>query len=330
MFCPHCEEEHEVNKITKKETLPVMGEPVEYDAEVYKCAVCNKEFATTAMEEENFRKAYDIYRDRHHLLRPERIREIREKYGLGQKDFSRFLGWGEITIHRYESGSLQDIVHNEALLLTENPYNAAKIFELNKDRLAPNVVQRLENKIKELQIAEKGIFVLPLLIQEDSEATIETGYKAFDIEKIENLILYIAEKCGGVLKTKLNKLLWYADFKYFKDNVVGITGVRYEHLPYGPVPKNYELLTWKLEQESRLESQEQIFGDYSGELYIARDKANSNLFSEHEIRTIDLIIQKLGHLGSTAISELSHKEAAYKLTSHKEIIPYSFAKDLSL
>jgi hypothetical protein len=38
-------------------------------------------------------------------------------YGLSQTTFSRWLGWGDITVHRYESGSPQDSAHNETLML---------------------------------------------------------------------------------------------------------------------------------------------------------------------------------------------------------------------
>lgn len=330
MFCPHCEKNQKINKKTKKEVLHVMGEPVEYTAEVYRCSVCKGEFATTEMEEENFRKAYNFYRDKHHLLMPERIKEIRHKYGLSQKDFSRFLGWGEITIHRYESGSLQDMAHNETLVLVEDPRNALKILELNKNSLSSNLIWKIESRIRELMAEEDNISLLPLIEGKYAGASLETGYKVFDIEKIENLIVYIAFKCKGVFKTQLNKLLWYMDFKHFNEHTVSITGTKYLHLPLGPVPMNYELLTQKLQNEDRLEAQEVIIGNYTGENYIAKEKADISLFNKEELKTIDLVIKKLAHLGSGKIKDMSHKEKAYKMTVHKQVIPYSFAKDLSL
>lgn len=330
MFCPHCESNQEIKKIHKKEKLQVMEEAVEYDANVYRCTICKGEFATTEMEEENFQKAYNLYRDKYHLLRTEKIKEIRYKYGLSQKDFSRFLGWGEITIHRYESGSLQDTVHNEALVLVENPHNALKILELNRNALTSNLIQRVESRIRELLAEEKNALLLPLIEEKYAGVSLETGYKAFDIDKIENLIIYIALKCKGVLKTKLNKLLWYIDFKHFKEHTVGITGAKYLHLPLGPVPMDYELLTLKLQNEDRLEAQEVVKGEYTGENYVAKKEAEISIFNKEELETIDLVIKKLAHLGSGKIKDMSHKEKAYKMTAHKQIIPYSFAKDLSL
>lgn len=333
MFCPYCEKDQKIISLEKSEILHVKGEPVKYVAKVYKCTFCKGEFTTTELEEENFVKAYDLYREKHHLVTPEKIKKIRKNYELSQKDFSRFLGWGEITIHRYESGGLQDNAHNDLLILVEDPQNALKIFEQNKDRLDIHVASRLEKRIEELIGAEKSTIAFPLsysLFYRELKPTIENGYKSFDIEKTENLILYIAEKCDGVFKTVLNKLLWYADFKHFKEHTIGITGLRYINLPYGPVPENYNLFTWKLEMEGRIESQEVVFEEYSGEKFIAKEKVNMEIFDKNEKNTINFIIRCLCHFGAKKISKRSHREKGYMETFKKQIIPYTFAKDLSI
>ncbi|KAF0220523.1 MAG: XRE family transcriptional [Geobacteraceae bacterium] len=149
-FCPYCEEITRFRFITKQETLPVMGEPVEYQARVRRCAVCRGEYAPTELEEENFKTAYTIYRRRHNLLSPEQIRVIREKYGLSQRNFSRFLGWGDITVHRYEAGALPDAAYNVMLVLIDDPLNALKVFMLNRNNLAPGVAEKLKKRIQEL------------------------------------------------------------------------------------------------------------------------------------------------------------------------------------
>jgi len=149
-FCPHCEEITPFRLITKRETLPVMGEAVEYQARVRRCAVCGGEYAPTELEEENFKTAYDIYRQRHNLLNPQQIKAIREKYGLSQRNFSRLLGWGDITVHRYEAGALPDTAYNIMLVLIDEPLNALKVFMLNRNNLAPGVAEKLKTRIQEL------------------------------------------------------------------------------------------------------------------------------------------------------------------------------------
>ena len=57
------------------------------------------------------------------------------------------------------------------------------------------------------------------------------------LAKLFNAILFFCK--GRVLKTKLNKLLFYADFKHFKEYAVSITGARYARIPFGPAPDKY-------------------------------------------------------------------------------------------
>jgi len=43
------------------------------------------------------------------MLSPYEIRELRKRYGLTQKELSLLLGWGSVTMSRYENGALQDV-----------------------------------------------------------------------------------------------------------------------------------------------------------------------------------------------------------------------------
>src|SRR2546425_1217607 len=149
-LCPACGRESVVEREAHKETLVVRGEPIEIEAEVRRCQLCGETFATLEEEERNFDKAYRKYRGMHDLLQPEEIRSIRGQYGIGQRAFSRLLGWGEITLHRYESGALQDETHNNELLLLKDPINFSVLFERNKDRISPALRERIELKLPNL------------------------------------------------------------------------------------------------------------------------------------------------------------------------------------
>ena len=72
----------------------------------------------------------------------------------------------------------------------------------------------------------------------------KNGYVPFMIDKINNVILYFC--MYGLWKTSINKYLFYADFKHFKEYVNGITGSRYKRLSYGPVPENYEIILGRI------------------------------------------------------------------------------------
>jgi len=327
-FCPRCEKVTKATRLSRKEHLPVLGEPVEYTARVYKCGTCGEEFATPTLEEQNFKRAYDLYRKKHSLVTSREIKAIREAYGMSQRCFGRFLGWGEITVHRYESGAIQDIVHNETLvLLKDSPENMRTIFELNRNNLSKREQQRVKERIKALAGGNKRKFLEAWI---SKEPTIDSGYRVFDAQKFENLILYLLKNLKGAFKTKLNKLLWYCDFYHFKQYAVSLTGTRYQHLPYGPVPDNYDLYLWILATEKKIEGEEIIFEDKSGEFFHAVAHEDLSSFTSEELGTIKYVVRKLGKLNAQQIFERSHEEATYKGTRQSETIPYSFAGQLSI
>ncbi|MCL2058592.1 MAG: helix-turn-helix domain-containing protein, partial [Oscillospiraceae bacterium] len=63
-------------------------------------------------------------------------------------------------------------------------------------------------------------------------------------EKFRQMYFYILRYFrDGIPKTKLAKLLYLADFSYFYDNLVPMSGVRYVRRDYGPVADIFFELT---------------------------------------------------------------------------------------
>ena len=60
------------------------------------------------------------------MLQPEDIREFRRRQGLSQKELSDPLGWGAVTLSRYENDALQSEAHERALRLAMQPRNARR------------------------------------------------------------------------------------------------------------------------------------------------------------------------------------------------------------
>jgi len=177
-------------------------------------------------------------------VKPSEIIEIRERYGLSQRSLSKLLGWGEITIHRYESGSLQDEAHDEVLELISKPENLLEIYEKQAHLLAPYVSEALKKRIDDLikkEIQPNFHKVLEQLFLSERKVGEFTGYKNFDLEKIKSMILYILG-FHETYVTKINKLLWYMDFLCYKAYSVSISGNSYTHSAYGPTADDYELI----------------------------------------------------------------------------------------
>lgn len=145
--CPVCEIERDLIYGVMDEFLKVRGEDIEVTSRVHYCPEGNHYFYDIKDEEDKFQIAYREYRKRKGLLQPEEIRQIREQYGLSQKNFARLLDWGDITIHRYESGAIQDTVHNDFLSLIKDFDNFKKYFDTKKNFIEPEIAKKVEEKI---------------------------------------------------------------------------------------------------------------------------------------------------------------------------------------
>ncbi|MHB8484027.1 MAG: type II TA system antitoxin MqsA family protein [Nitrospiria bacterium] len=333
-ICPICEDERKVEVGERMESLLVRGQSIEFMATVERCKTCGEFFATSNEEEANFQKAYRLYRERNGLLQPEEIRQIREKYEISQRTLGRLLGWGDVTIHRYESGAIQDEAHNEVLLFLQNPENFRAIFEKNKNRLPERMIKNIEIKIGAiLEGKSRDLSHSMWRAFFGSERNdIYSGFRVFDFERFEAAILYFCKEISKVSKTKLNKLIWYFDFSIFKTLNRSATGAVYVHLPYGPVPNNYEIyLAHMVEEERNLRVEEVLYSPEKGivgDVYRTVGEPDLSVFSPIERERLEKVAVFFSNLSAKSISDYSHLEEAYKNTKENEPISYDWAKSL--
>ncbi|WP_052329942.1 type II toxin-antitoxin system MqsA family antitoxin [Thermicanus aegyptius] len=134
-FCPECLNFTECVPVLKEKTYDVRGEKITIQAEYLKCNLCEKIIPDRKMQERNYDRLYSEYRRRKNLLTPDEIKQIREMYGLSQRQLSKALGWSHATLSRYENGVLQSINHNSEMALLKEPFNMLRILEKNKSNL---------------------------------------------------------------------------------------------------------------------------------------------------------------------------------------------------
>lgn len=326
-ICPNCEKETTLKFIKTKETINVRREPIEVDVEYYKCQTCKEEFEDPKSEHDSLDKAYREYRRRHSMLQPEEIRNLRKQYGLSQAEMSKLLGWGGATLSRYENGALQDETHEKALRLAMDPSNLRKLIEQCPDALSDEKRKKLLNKLKEM---EKERYSFKHLYEErfgDYEADQLSGFKKLDLKKLFSAILFLCK--GGALKTKLNKLLFYADFKHFQEYGVSITGARYARVPFGPAPDNYLYYFATLIEENSIEVKEIRYSDDAiGEEFITRKEPDLSLLSDSELKILASVKEHFRNYTAKRISDLSHEEKGWKETPNGQIISYEYANKL--
>lgn len=330
-YCEECGKEVETKVISKKEIYKVLGEDIEVQAQVLVCADCGEEFYCEELDNATLINAYNEYRKKHKLLLPTEIKQIRELYGLSQRSFAKLLNWGDKTIHRYENGSIQDKAHNSLLLFLRNPENMKAYLSENENSLdEKNLSKLLElvNKLISENEKEYSCKFFDLFIS--SKPSIDNGFKSFDYEKFAAMVVFFASKGTDLLKTKLMKLLNYSDMIFYKENGVSISGLKYAHLPYGPVPEKIDVLLGKLEADKIAHIEVEFDGKYERHKVLPDGDGVDEILTDKEIAVLERVHRKFIDFGSVEISKYSHKEKGYSSTLSGEIISYSYAAYIEL
>ncbi len=112
-ICPHCEATRDVETVDTKEIIEIKGERIEIPVKYYKCLTCGEDFDDPKADSDPLEGAYAEYRSRHGMVQPSDLRAFRKKHGLTQNELGRLLGWGPVTLSRYENGALQDEAHDK-------------------------------------------------------------------------------------------------------------------------------------------------------------------------------------------------------------------------
>lgn len=330
-YCTRCDDFRNCISIQQEETFQVRDEEITIFAEHLKCDTCGEIIPDLELDETNYQLVYAEFRKRKSFLQPNEIKQLREMYGISQRNLAKLLGWGHATISRYESGAVQGTAHNNQLLSLKQPENMLEILEQGRTKLSPRDFSKIKNNIISLinNHSEATLYSAIENFYIRKGASAQTGFRKFNLDRVVNAIKHFAVSDPECLKVKLMKYLWYSDFLHFKRYTVSISGLGYVHLPLGPVPEKHQILL-DLASENGVDTVVYPIGSYLGEKFIALDEVDYNVFSPEETDTMNCVLGKFRTYTSTAISDHSHKETAYTKTADGEIIPYVYASDLSI
>ncbi|MGF7186606.1 putative zinc finger/helix-turn-helix YgiT family protein [Desulfitispora alkaliphila] len=332
MDCPICNKVHSLELRKRLTQGLVKGEVVNYEEVYYLCPLSDEEeneFVPAGLMDENLLRARDAYRIQKGLLTSNEIAEIRSFYGLTQSDLSALLGWGDVTVTRYESKTVQDETYDNIMRMAfENPMFALENLDRHKERFTEDRYKRIRKKITDkveevgnLYLKKQEINSLYVNFQEESDYN---GFKKLDIEKLANIIGYFAHFANNVFKVKLMKLLWYADALHFRRYGRSMTGLVYKHRPYGALPIAFDEIIY-LPTVRVIE--EIIYEDISYKI-VPNKQVNVSDFSLEELNILESVATKFKNYRAREIVNYMHEEKAYLETEEYEIIPYSLAKEL--
>jgi len=320
---------------TRKERLIFRKEEFEIVSHYLLDEQRQAEFTTTELDELNIAQLYNQYREKLGIPFPDEIREIREKYEVSASKMSEILGFGANSYRLYESGDIPSVANGRLILAVKDPANFASQVNASAHLLTEKEKNQLLERVDELlERSKKNIWDVAFTerIFENETPNQFSGYKKPDFQKIANVISYFSNRMTTQLfKTKLNKMLFYADFGCFKRSGYSITGITYRAIQFGPVPAEFGKLYDKMNDDGLVEIYQYRFdnGNYGDALTSLVDFDRS-LFNDQEMETLERVILKFGDLVTDQIVSLSHQELAWLNNQEdKSLISYPrFAFDL--
>lgn len=150
----------------------------------------------------------------------------------------------------------------------------------------------------------------------------------YDPHKLKQLILYVAEQLledrhGGA--TKLNKVLFFADFAHMRMYGRPITGAVYQKLEHGPAPRTLPSIRAELVRDTQATMKREAFLGYKFQRLVPLVPADLSVFEPAEIDTVNQVIADLAGFTARQVSDLSHEEFGWQMVDYNETIPYATA-----
>ena len=326
----------EMTLVKELRSLYFRKEPFSIVYHYYLCQDSDDQFTTTDIDELNITQLYNQYREKHNLPFPEEIKEIREKYGLPATKMSEVLGFGINSYRNYENGEVPSQANARLIQIAGSPTKFKDLVKLS-DVLGEKQKEKLVKRIDHLIETDKANFFsfeFQDYLLGDRVSSEFSGFRKPSLERLTEMIIFFSAKLEP-WKTKLNKLLFYADFLNYKKAGFSMSGSRYRAINMGPVPNNFNSIFEYLANKNEIDiSITEFPNGAEGEQF----KPNKNrqfrpeLFSESELSVLAEVVSIFKDTSTADIIETSHKEKAWiENEKGRKIISYKdYAFDLSI
>lgn len=304
-------------------SLVFRKEEFEVVTHYYECEDSGERFSDDLLDELSIIQVHNQYREKYGIPFPDEIRRIREGYGISASKMSEILGLGANSYRLCEAGEVPSVAIGRLIMSIRNPATFIQQVTASVHFLTDKEIKKLtlaaENRNTQF-VAEK---VFPSRLN---------GYRQPDFAKIAGIIAFfqVLRKIT-LFKTKLNKLLFYADFNAYRLTGYSMTGLEYRAIQFGPVPSQFQKMYVDLSQQGQISIEEQYFGNGAyGDEIKASASFDETLFSQEELKVLEFVAQRYGKLATDDIVNLSHEETGwYNNAEQKALINYRYAFELN-
>lgn len=149
-------------------------------------------------------------------------------------------------------------------------------------------------------------------------------------QKFEEMIFSFLRKAKAsgknIKKTKLAKLLYFADFSNYYFKGASMSNLEYRKIEFGPVPDEYFRIIQELEDEYLIEVKPEKRPDgrymYSITDTIVSSRKKLSLISPYEDKLIEKIWDKWKSANTDVIVKYTHHQSPYVDTELNHMVPY--------
>lgn len=140
--------------------------------------------------------------------------------------------------------------------------------------------------------------------------------------KYKQMILAFLRSEESVTKTKLAKLLYFADFSWFYYNLQSMSGMQYRKMPYGPVSESYFGIIDEMSDKGEISIEQ----TKDGAMLISQTRSGAMIdlseINKKEEELIKNIEEKWKDKKTNEIVDFTHKQLPYMYAGENEIVSY--------
>ena len=223
---------------------------------------------------------------------------------------------------RSRSGLSQDDIAR-ALNITRPAYK-----QLETNEREPSIAE-LKNISELFGQRTEDLISKNMILQDESEN--DSFADGLNKMKYRNLTLYLVQKVGArpnVGETVLYKLLYFIETLSYSKKRDSITDEKFIKMQYGPVPVSFRALTDEMVNNNELDKVKGRYFTYMQTKYLPRI-SSTGLTAEEQAIT-DKVIDTLGDMTATELSDLSHRDEPWKRAQEGKIVDLSLIEFTSL
>jgi transcriptional regulator with XRE-family HTH domain len=114
-----------------------------------------------------------------------------------------------------------------------------------------------------------------------------------NVEKYKQMLFFILRNMGDkkIVKTKLAKMLYLADFAWYYNTYESMSGMKYRKMTHGPVPNDFFSVLGELEERGLVKKSYGNLAEFYEESEAGKN-VKENLLSSEEKKLIKKIVKK--------------------------------------